>query len=510
MSKAKLATLVVGFLLLLGVMWGAILAMGLGPQLGLDLRGGVSITLEPDPGQEVNDDVLDQTVTVIRERIDALGVAEPDIARQGERIVVQLPGVADLDEAREIVGRTAQLQMRAVQEVIEPSDEGYEDRGQPCDEQRTEMTGPADPGSEVVLCETASGAGEDTPEGAELAPGERTKYLLAPVAVSGEHIADARAETSQTGAWRVSLSFDQQGAQQFAELTGELACQPQGSPQRRLAIVLDNVVESALPPATQVVCGTGITGGESVINISGGEEEARELALVLKAGALPLQLSDTQAESVSPRLGEASLRAGLVAGFLGLALVAGYLVLLYRGMGVAAVTELAVFGLVIYAAIILLGEAMGFTLTLAGIAGIIAAVGIAADSSIIYRERYRDEIRLGRTVRSAADHAFSKAFRTNLTGNAVTFLAAVVLWALAMGPVRGFAFTLGLATIVDTVLFGTFTRGLFGLIARNPKLARSRLVGLGAETVAPETVVASGPPAAERGAGKTGAGKSGG
>jgi preprotein translocase subunit SecD len=155
-------------------------------------------------------------------------------------------------------------------------------------------------------------------------------------------------------------------------------------------------------------------------------------------------------------------------------------------MGVAAVAELAMFGLLVYGAIVLLGETIGFTLTLAGIAGIIVSIGIAADSSIIYRERYRDEIRAGRTVRTAAEHAFRKAWRTNLTGNTVSFLAAVVLYILAVGPVRGFAFTLGLSTLIDTILFGTFTRSVFSLIAQNPKMARSRWVGLSSETVAPD------------------------
>jgi preprotein translocase subunit SecD len=161
---------------------------------------------------------------------------------------------------------------------------------------------------------------------------------------------------------------------------------------------------------------------------------------------------------------------------------------LYRGIGVAAVLELGMFGVITYGIIIVLGNTYGFTLTLAGIAGIIVSIGIAADSSIIYRERYRDEIKAGRTIRTAADHAFTKAWRTNLTGNTVSFLAAVVLYVLAVGPVRGFAFTLGLSTLVDTLLFGTFTRSIFGLIARNPKLAKARWVGLRGDVVSPVLV----------------------
>ncbi len=199
---------------------------------------------------------------------------------------------------------------------------------------------------------------------------------------------------------------------------------------------------------------------------------------MLRTGALPIQLDILESKSVSPTLGRSSLQAGLLAGLIGLGLVAVYLLLLYRGIGLAAILELAMFGLITFGLIIVLGNTIGFALTLAGIAGIIVSIGIAADSSIIYRERYRDELRAGRTVRSAADKAFTSSFRTNLTGNTVSFLAAVVLYVLAVGPVRGFAFTLGLSTLVDTLLLATFTRSLFGLIARSPRLARSKIMGL--------------------------------
>jgi protein-export membrane protein SecD len=186
-------------------------------------------------------------------------------------------------------------------------------------------------------------------------------------------------------------------------------------------------------------------------------------------------------------LGRDSLVAGLQAGFIGLLLVAVYMVALYRGLGVLAVLELVMFGVIVYGLIVVMGNTVGFTLTLAGIAGIIVSIGIAADSSIIYRERYRDERRAGRTVRSAAEHGFRKAFRTNLTGNTVSFLAAVVLWVLAVGPVRGFAFTLGLSTVIDTLLFATFTRSTFGLFARSPRLANASWTGLRTVTATQET-----------------------
>jgi preprotein translocase subunit SecD len=490
MGRSRLAAGLIASLVVVAAMWATIFALDMEPQLGLDLQGGVSITLIPAPGQgEIDEGVLDQTVQVIRQRVDALGVAEPEIARQGENVLVQLPGVADREEAEEVIGRTAVLQFRRVLEVIPPGAPNYEDTGQPCD---VLQAGPPPADEDVVLCERVFVPGPDGEEGELLPADEWIKYRLGPVAVSGEDVEDARAVPDPvTGLnWQVNLELDAEGAEDFAQVTGELACEPQGSPLRQLAIVLDGLVESAPEMSPQVICNQGITGGEAVITTGGGRDEAQQLALVLRTGALPIELDFAQSQSVSPTLGEESLQAGLLAGLIGLVLVALYLLVLYRGLGAAAIAELAMFGLAVYGLVIILGETVGFTLTLAGIAGIIVSIGIAADSSIIYRERYRDEMRAGRTVRTAADHAFAKAWRTNLTGNTVSFLAAGVLYLLAIGPVRGFAFTLGLSTLVDTILFGTFTRSLFGLLARSPKLARSPVMGLRAESVAPESAAA--------------------
>ncbi len=480
MSKKGLVVALIAFVTVVGAMWATILTLGWKPQLGLDLRGGVTITLIPAPNQgEIDQEKLDQTVTVIRQRVDALGVAEPDIARQGDTVQVQLPGVADQQRAEEVIGRTAVLQFRRVLEVIPPGTPGYEAAGGNCDDI---LDGPPPADEEVVLCgrEPAAGGEAEDPDAAET---PLTKYRLGPVEVAGDDVDDATAELEQSGlSWFVSLDFSREGDRAFQQLTGELACEPVSAPTRQLAIVLDGRVESAPEVNADVACGQGISGG-GIITV-GGEQEARDLAVVLRTGALPLQLEFAQSQSVSPTLGRDSLIAGLQAGFLGLLLVALYMIALYRGLGLLAVLELAMFGVIVYGLIIVLGNTVGFTLTLAGIAGIIVSIGIAADSSIIYRERYRDERRAGRTVRSAAEHAFRKAFRTNLTGNTVSFMAAVVLWLLAIGPVRGFAFTLGLSTLIDTVLFAAFTRSTFSLVARNPRLANAAWVGLRTATAA--------------------------
>lgn len=486
MRNGRLVAILVTFLVAVGALWGFIGLAGLSPQLGLDLRGGVSITLIPATGQgTVDTEVLDQTVQVIRNRVDGLGVAEPDIARQGETILVQLPGVEDQEQAQEVIGRTAQLQFRPVTGILAPGDPEYD-----ATECANPSAGPPAPDVDAVVCGTdetdlAPEDLESLPESLTATLGQQLKYQVGPVAVPGDQVTDARAVLDQGGTgYQVDLELDDEGAAAFAEVTGQLACAGEGTPQRQLAIVLDGVVESAPPMSQGVECGTGIPDGTAVITTGGGEESARELALVLRAGALPIQLDLATSQAVSPTLGRSSLDAGLLAGTVGLLLVGAYMIFLYRGIGIAAVLELAMFGIITTGLIVVLGEYVGFTLTLAGISGVIVSIGIAADSSIIYRERYRDEIRAGRTVRTAADHAFSNAFRTNLTGNTVSFLAAVVLYLIAVGPVRGFAFTLGLSTLVDTLIFATFTRSVFGLVARSPKLATSRWVGLRSDVIA--------------------------
>ncbi|MGH8930044.1 MAG: protein translocase subunit SecD [Egibacteraceae bacterium] len=492
MGKGKLVALLVAVLVTVGALWGTILSLRLEPQLGLDLQGGVSAILIPVQGQgAVDEDVLDQTVSNIRQRVDALGVAEPEITRQGNTIQVQLPGIADQEQAREVIGRTAQLQFRPVLEALGPAEAragepepaagaadpglGAVDASGPCD-----LEQPRD--QEVVLClrpDPEPGQAETT-----VPVSEWTRLRLGPAEVVGTDLADAQAAPEQSGLgnWVVELTLTDQGAGKFKEITGRLACEPFGAPARQLGIVLDNIVESAPPIGADVPCNQGID-QNAIITVGGGQREAKNLAAILRAGALPIPLEFGTFQSVSPTLGSSSLQAGLAAGAIGLALVAAYMIALYRGIGVATITELAVFGLVVYGTLIVLGSLAGFTLTLAGIAGIIVSIGIAADSSIIYRERYRDELRAGRTVRTAADTAFSRALRTNLTGNTVSFLAAAVLYLLAVGPVRGFAFTLGLSTLIDTLVFATYTRAAFGLIARSPRLASSRFMGLRAGVV---------------------------
>jgi preprotein translocase subunit SecD len=456
------------------------LGLGNRPNLGLDLQGGISAIYVPQfpEGQPIPDDVdeiLDQTIEVIRARVDSLGVAEPDISRSGTDVLVQLPGVADADRLREIIGTTAQLTFRPVEEVIPPGAPGY-DEGPDClaaVDEREEL-----PDDEAgILCGPIAEDLVDAEGGdAEAADQQPTKYRVGPAELTGERIDDAFPSIGDGQGYSVGLALDSQGAAEFAAITGELACQRDQGQPGLLAIVLDQIVESAPAMNPGVACGVGITGGDAQITVGAGslqeqEVEARDLALVLRTGALPISLEPATFETVSPTLGEESLRSGLLAGAIGLLLVSVWLLFFYRWLGAVALAALLVFGTVIFAIITAMGE-LGFALTLAGIAGLIVAVGITADSSIIFFERIRDEANLGKTVRTSVKAAFSSAFRTNLAGNTVTLAAAVILYFLAVGPVRGFALMLGLASILDIIIMYFFTRPLVTLMSGTKLLHR--------------------------------------
>ncbi|MGH3913870.1 MAG: protein translocase subunit SecD [Pseudonocardiaceae bacterium] len=295
------------------------------------------------------------------------------------------------------------------------------------------------------------------------------KYLLGPAFMSGEQIADASAGPSTTGAgYEVSLDFDREGE----DIWGQFTARNVGE---QAAIVLDSEVVSApqiqgaVPPGQQ----TQITGQFT-------QAEAQDLANVLKYGALPLSFEASESETVSATLGLASLRAGLLAGAIGLAVVFVYCLFYYRVLGVLTILSLVLSGVIVYAVLVLLGRWIGFTLDLAGVAGFIVAIGITADSFVIFFERLKDEIRDGRTFRSAVPRAWVRARRTILSADAVSFLAAAVLYLLAVGQVRGFAFTLGMSTVLDLLVVFLVTHPLVAMAAKSRVLSRPGLSGLGA------------------------------
>jgi preprotein translocase subunit SecD len=452
-SIRGLVVSIVFVLVLAGLSAAGFLVWGLAPQLGLDLVGGVSVVLTAPPGTP--SPVIDRTLETIRERVDRVGVAEPDITRQSDlNIQVQIPRAGGRSQQRllELIGRTARLEFREVLETIPPGSEQYEE---------TEVTPGSPENEEVVFPDANRTQGQDP-----------TLYRLSDVLMTGDSITEARAAFSDpvstapgdTPGWRVNFELNSEGGDRFAEITEELT-------DRQLAIVLDRRVESA-PTVNDP-----ITGGSGVITGDFTEAEARDLAVVLQTGALPVELEQSEVQTVSATLGRESLRQGILAGVAGLVLLCLYLAFYYRLLGIVTWFGMAIWGILALTLISLLGQAVGYSLTLAGVAGVIVSLGIAADSYIVFYERLKDEVRKGKTPRAAVAPAFSAAWRTILAANTVTIVAAVILYLLAIGSVRGFALTLGLSTLLDLFVVYFFKRPTIFLIARSRRL--SDLPGMG-------------------------------
>jgi preprotein translocase subunit SecD len=304
-----------------------------------------------------------------------------------------------------------------------------------------------------------------------------SKYLLGPTAVEGTRIDDAQAGLRQNSVeWIVTLDFDGKGSAEFREVTTGLVGKP--PPQNQFAIVLDNVVVSA------PVVNEPITGGQAEISGDFTQQEARDLANVLRYGALPLTFDQGEVNTISASVGEDQLEKGILAGLIGLGLVVIYSILFYRALGIVSVFSLAVAALITWGTISLLGEAIGFALILAGVIGVIVSIGITADSFVVFFERLRDEIREGRSIRTSVEHGWVRARRTILVADAVTFLAAVVLYFLSIGRVQNFAFTLGLTTLIDVLVVFMFTKPLVTLLVRRDFFGKGHpLSGLNPERV---------------------------
>ena len=432
----------VALVLILAFAWGGLataLSLGYLPALGLDLQGGISVILSAPPDTPAEQ--LEQAVEVMRNRIEASGVAEPEISIQGDNaVLVQLPGVTDTEAALQIIGTTGQLSFRPVLEVAPLGD--------------TEV------------------ATDDAPGDDNWLPGPGgLAYHVGPSDLIGTHVEEAVAAPTQGSAqWGVNLAFDDPGAEMFAQLTADAAAFPLGDPRREIAIVLDADVINAPPVAADVSPDLGIAGGQAVITLGTGEEaqaEAEDLAVVLRYGALPVELERQSLQQVSATLGEEALRTGVVAGLAGLAIVALLLIVYYRALGLVAVLGLTVFGSLLLLVFSLLGNGIGLTLTLAGVTGIIVAIGITADSYIVFFERLKEQVRLGVDPEEAAETAFKKAFRTILTADFVSLTGAFLLWVLAIGPVKGFAISLGIATVIDVIVARWYTANAVRSLARS-------------------------------------------
>jgi preprotein translocase subunit SecD len=453
-------------------------------RLGLDLRGGTSVTLQPRiaPGEngKVTNEAIDQAVSIIRQRVNSLGVAESEVAAQGSgtnrQIVISVPG----DTGRrvvELVGQTAELRFRQV--LATAAATGAAD---PAATPATGVSPEVNAKFAALDCtksENLQGSGADAPEETIVACDRAglTKYILAPAEVLGRQISKASAglDAQSGSAWYVSLTFNGEGTTAFGAITSRVTSL--AAPLNQVAIVLDGLVVSA-PRINEA-----IPSGNAQITGSFTQLEAQDLANVLKYGALPLSFDRGEVQQVSPTLGADQLSAGLLAGGLGLGLVLLYSLLYYRGLGLVTVGSLAVAGSLVYLMFLLLGEWIGFTLTLAGIAGAIVAIGVTADSFIIYFERIRDEIREGRSLRTAVETGWSRARRTILVADFVSIIAAVLLYFFAVGGVRGFAFTLGLTTLVDLIVVFVFTKPIVTILAKMKFFASGHpLSGLSAKS----------------------------
>ena len=379
---------------------------------------------------------------------------------QGNRsIVVQLPGVEDRERALEAVGTTGEMSFRPVYELVQQSPALTDPDGDHPENLDPE-TGLSDP--DDVNAESCLPVGRKGLHRLRRRPGVPDGRRHEGWTVPGPAVSPPKSV--------VVPEFTTEGGEKFRTATGELATFPVNSPQRQLAIVVDGVVTSAPAVAADVDPNEGLDPNQVVITIGASDNpqaEAEDLAAILNYGALPTTFERERVESVSATLGADSLRAGLIAGLLGLALVAVYMIVYYRVLGVIAVVGLTVFGSLLVGTIILLGQTITTTLTLAGVTGVVVSIGITLDSFIVYFERIKEEYHAGRPLRQAIDHSFPRAFSTNLKGDTVTALAAVLLYVLAIGPVKGFALILGIATLIDLLVSYFYTRPTTWLVAHS-------------------------------------------
>ena len=488
---------------MVGLAWGglaAVFAAGWSPRLGLDLQGGTSVILEAPEGTDER--VVETAVEVMRRRIEDFGsVQEPEISiTGGTSILIQLPGVTDQDRALDAVGRTGLLSFRP---VLSCTTVGFSytclssDRSPiqlRAEQEGSDLPSGVDPVSGLTLVDDIAAPRSYLPQyddagniisifevgPADLSahheglcldsPVDCSRLPITPALLTGAEVESALALYGQQvdSTWTVQLTLTPEGEGRFAAVTGLLAQYPEGTPNRQLAIVLDGTVMSA--PGVSVGVGPeGITGGTAVITMGNEEtaqQEAEDLTTVLRYGSLPVAFERSSVQKVSATLGEDSLRAGLIAGIGGLVLVVFFLLFYYRAMGLITLVGLTVFGSLLVIIFGTLGAWQGLTLTLSGVAGVIVSIGITADSYIVFFERTKEEVRNGRTMMDATREAYRRAFRTILTADFVSFVGAVLLWALAIGPVKGFAQALGIATVLDVIVFMLFTRNASSIMAR--------------------------------------------
>jgi preprotein translocase subunit SecD len=462
------------------------------PELALDLQGGTQITLaaQLDNGESVSSQQLDQAVTIIRQRIDSAGVSESEITRQGaQNIVVSIPGRPD-NETLERIEASAKLTFRPVLYTEAVSSAAV---GGDSDETASPSATPYTPNPDLNSTPTASptnasdlnwiteqladeytnyqcAADNDLSTARDDEPlvtcstDGTAKFILGPVEVQGSDISDATnglatdSQGNSTNTWAVNLEFDGQGTDQFRDVTSRLVTLQ--APQNQFAVTLDNQVITA-PSAN-----AAITDGNAQITGSFTQESSKTLADQLKFGALPISFTVQSNENITATLGQTQLVSGLIAGLIGLILVVIYSLIQYRALAFVTVLSLLIAALLTYLVIAILSWREGYRLSLAGVTGLIVAIGITADSFIVYFERIRDELRDGRILESSVESGWKRAIRTIIASDTVNFLAAITLFILAVGNVKGFALTLGITTVIDLIVVALFTHPMLQLIAR--------------------------------------------
>ena len=556
------------YLLILLVLLGAIAAVVTfgyfrEPTLGLDLQGGLEVVLEarPEAGQDLTDADLDRSVEIIRERVDRIGVSEPEIRTQEpDQIVVDLAGVFDAQRAAALIGQTAQLEFYDLQGDVEPVSADANGNPVPSEtllplltaeddlpegttarewylygDEKQRLAGPAAtkeellqqveggeapegaefyvvPSNQAVLTCGINANADDSAAAAKPCPGgvsaaQPWYYLYKyqpndaenPIPeLTGEDLnADGTRQDfdPQTGQPIVLLDFTDDGADKFHDITRELSQRGallaaqngitgRGDDARAFAqsfaIVLDDEIRSfPIIDFTDPSLADGIAGGSAQITGLDGIEEAKDLALVLQTGALPVEFVQVDSTQVSATLGEDSLRQALIAGIGGLIAVALFLLIVYRFLGVVAIIGLAVYGVFLYGAIL----AFNVTMTLPGIAGIILTIGVAADANIVIFERIKEEVRAGKSVRAAIATGYRKGFATIVDANVVTMITAGVLFLVATGGVRGFALMLLLGTLISMFTAVLATRALLGVLSRFRWFDNPRFMGASAQKI---------------------------
>ena len=533
-------------LLVLAVSGGlaANLIAGNTPALGLDLQGGASVTLQPDG--DFDPAGLDVAVEIIRARVDSIGVAEPEIILQGTTVIVNLPGVKDQQQALDIIGRTGELLLRPVLQsgMLNPNP----DTTVPGASNTVPISGTTLPDATPDSVEDGAGkvsgglgssrniltSATTTPTSTNLAsssvpvlttipvdttvlaaataepavttgatpqdlglgddPNDPTQtvllldkagiaYVVGPAGASGKVFKnDARADV-QTGEWAVvvGLRSGVDGDQLWNKLAAACFNKTAECPTGQLAMVLDGTVISA-PTVNE----PEFTGGTVQISGSFTPDEARDLAKILEFGAVPVRFAVSQAQTVSATLGSDSLRAAVISGLVGILLVVLLLLLYYRLMAIFVIAGMTISIAFLWSVISLLSRTNGLALSLSGIAGIIVSIGIAVDSYIVFFERIKDEIRFGKTLKNSALRSFESAWRTIVAADTVSFLAAIVLWYLTVGSVRGFAFFLGISALTDILVTYFFTRNAVLLFARSKRVQGRKVLGI--QTVKPEVL----------------------